>query len=155
MFFQVSTAGGFAVFFAAFAASFVGASEPKDSASVAAAIDRSLFGESVNSAAPLTDDSTFLRRVMFDIVGRPATPGEITAFGLNPSESRRTELVGELLKSSEYGENWSRYWRDAIFRRATNMRAGIVRPAFGDWMTSQLNEGTVFTVNLPLPAVAA
>lgn len=75
MSFRFGTAGVFAGLVAAFTASFVDASEPKDSASVAAAIDRSLFGESVDSAAPLTDDSTFLRRVMFDIVGRPATPG--------------------------------------------------------------------------------
>lgn len=141
MSFRFSTAGVWAGLFAALATSFVGASELKDSASVAAAIDRSLFAESVDAAAPPADDSTYLRRVMFDIVGRPATPGEITAFGLNPSESRRTDLVDELLKSSQYGENWSRYWRDAIFFRATNIRAGIVRPAFGDWMTSQLNEG--------------
>lgn len=141
MSFRFSRSGVLAGLVAAVAASIVGAAEPKDSATVAAAIDRSLFADAVDSAVPLADDSTFLRRVMFDIVGRPATPGEITAFGLNPSESRRADLVDELLKSSEYGENWSRYWRDAIFRRATNMRAGIVRPAFGDWMTGQLNEG--------------
>ena len=140
MSFRFSTARIFAGLTATFLTSFLVAAEPKDAGSVAAAIDRSLFGESVDSAVPLADDSTYLRRVMFDIVGRPATPGEITAFGLNPSESRRTDVVGDLLKSPEYGENWSRYWRDAIFRRATNMRAGIVRPAFGDWMTSQLNE---------------
>ena len=136
MSFRFSTSGVLAWLVAAVAASFAGAAEPKDSATVAAATDRSLFADTVDSAAPLTDDSTFLRRVMFDIVGRPATPGEITAFGLNPSESRRADLVAELLKSSEYGENWSRYWRDAIFRRATNMRAGIVRPAFGDFSLS-------------------
>ena len=107
----------------------------------AAAVDRSLWGDEAVALVPAADDATFLRRIMFDIVGRPATPGEITAFGLDPSEDRRPELVNSLLNSADYGLNWSRYWRDAIFRRATNMRAGIVRPAFGDWMATQLNEG--------------
>ncbi len=115
------------------------AAAPPTAESVASAVDTSLWGDSITSAVPPADDSTFLRRVMFDIVGRPATPGEITAFGLNPSETRRTDIVDSLLSSTEYGENWSRYWRDAIFLRATNMRAGIVRPAFGDWMASELN----------------
>lgn len=141
MSFRNNIAQLFMACFASMVAAVCVAAGPPDSVSVAAAIDQGLFGDSVDAEAPLADDSTFLRRVMFDIVGRPATPGEITAFGLNPSESRRTDLVDELLKSADYGENWSRYWRDAIFRRATNMRAGIVRRAFGEWMASQLNEG--------------
>ena len=104
MSFRISIARLFAGLAASLVSSFVGAAEPKDAGSVAAAIDRSLFGESVDSAVPLADDSTYLRRVMFDIVGRPATPGEITAFGLNPSESRRTDVVNDLLKSQEYGD---------------------------------------------------
>lgn len=114
---------------------------PPDPKTVAAAVDKSLWGDTVDSAVPPCDDAMYLRRVMFDIVGRPATPGEITAFGLNPSELRRSEIVETLLKSEEYGQNWSRYWRDAIFRRATNQRAGIVRPAFGEWMAKELNGG--------------
>ena len=114
-------------------------SAPPSSLEVARSVDKSLWGDAIESSVPLADDATFLRRVMFDIVGRPATPGEITSFGLNPSENRRTEMIADLLKSPEYGQNWSRYWRDAIFRRATNMRAGIVRPAFGDWMADELN----------------
>lgn len=114
---------------------------PPSSKDVAAAVDRSLFGDAIDSTVPLSDDPTFLRRIMLDVIGRPATPGEITSFGLNPADDRRTEVVQSLLASEEYGNNWSRYWRDAIFRRATNMRAGIVRPAFGDWMSAELNAG--------------
>ncbi len=120
--------------------SFLAASPPSPS-ETAAAVDNSLWGDAIDETVPVCDDATFLRRVMLDIAGRPATPGEITAFGLNPSESRRSEVASELLQSPDYGLNWSRYWRDAIFLRATNMRAGIVRPAFGDWMAAQLNEG--------------
>ena len=111
------------------------------SESVAKSVDHSLWGDAIEASVPLCDDATFLRRIMFDVVGRPATPGEITAFGLNPDDNRRAEVIERLLQSDDYGQNWSHYWRDAIFRRATNMRAGIVRPAFGDWMAAQLNDG--------------
>ena len=120
------------------AASLTAAAAPPDSATTAAAIDASLFGSNATAPSPC-DDATFLRRAMFDLVGRPATPGEITAFGLDPSENRRTETISALLSSAEYGQNWSHYWRDAIFRRATNMRAGLVRGEFEVWMASQLN----------------
>jgi hypothetical protein len=111
------------------------------SESVAQAVDRSLWGDAIEASVPPCDDATFLRRIMFDVVGRPAAPGEITAFGLNPDDNRRADMIERLLQSGDYGQNWSHYWRDAIFRRATNMRAGIVRPAFGDWMAEQLNDG--------------
>ena len=107
----------------------------------AAAVDISLWGDAPENVIKLADDATYLRRTMFAIVGRPATPGELTAFGLDPSADRRSTKVDELLASKAYGENWSHYWRDVIFLRATNIRAGIVRPAFDEWMTSQLNDG--------------
>lgn len=109
---------------------------------IAAAVDKSLWSEDIEDRVPLCDDSTWLRRVMLDIVGRTATPGEITAFGLDPSETRREDLVKTLLQSPDYGKNWAGYWRDAIFLRATNQRAPIVRAAFVEWMTGKLNEGT-------------
>lgn len=114
---------------------------PPASQQTASAVDASLWGDASENAIQLADDATYLRRIMFDIVGRPATPSELTAFGLDPSEERRASKVDELLASNAYGENWSHYWRDVIFLRATNIRAGIVRPAFDEWMASQLNAG--------------
>lgn len=114
---------------------------PPDAQQTAVAIDVSLWGEGPEKTISLADDATYLRRIMFDIVGRPATPGELTGFGLDPSEDRRATMVDRLLSTDAYGENWSHYWRDVIFLRATNMRANIVRPAFVEWMASQLNTG--------------
>lgn len=112
---------------------------PPDETATAAAVDAALWGSDTTAIPESADDAVWLRRVMLDIVGRPATPAEITAFGLDPDPSRKTKLVDELLDSEAYGQNWTFYWRDAIFRRATNMRAGLVRPAFTDWMAEQLN----------------
>ncbi|MCX7385805.1 MAG: DUF1549 domain-containing protein [Planctomycetota bacterium] len=114
---------------------------PPSSQQTAEALDISLWGAGLEHPLSHADDATYLRRIMFDIVGRPATRGELTAFGLDPAEDRRATMVDALLSTDAYGENWSTYWRDVIFLRATNIRANIVRPAFGTWMASQLNAG--------------
>ncbi|MEZ6043206.1 MAG: DUF1549 domain-containing protein, partial [Planctomycetaceae bacterium] len=117
-------------------------STDEDRFSVAAVANRTdaHIGLPESSADP-ADDYTFLRRVYLDVVGRPATPAEITAFGFDPDPDKRDRLVERLLKSNEYSANWTRYWRDTIFSRATNVRAGLVRPAFAQWMNDQLSEG--------------
>lgn len=109
-----------------------------DSVQMAAAVDRSVLAELTPQTLSTTDDATFLRRISLDIAGRPATPGEITRFGLDPASDKRTRIVSDLLAGEEYAATWSRYWQEAMFRRATNVRAGIVRPAFHDWLTDQL-----------------
>ena len=116
------------------------------STSVAAQVDRSIFDELGVHALPVADDYTFLRRVYFDVVGRPATPAEITRFGLDPSADKRERVVEELLQSGDYALNWTRYWRDAIFTRATNVRSGLVRAPFAEWMTGKLTEGAGWDV---------
>ncbi len=103
-------------------------------------IDRLILAGSEESHISVVDDAAFLRRISLDLAGRPPTPGEITCFGLNPSPSRRSDTVHQLLGSEDYAANWSRYWRDAIFLRATNVRAGLVRPAFEEWMADNLRE---------------
>lgn len=115
--------------------------EPAPSATyMASRIDQLILDEEQNTELPHIDDAAFLRRISLDILGRPATPGEITRFGLDPGSDKRSEMVARLLESPEYGENWARYWRDAILMRATNVRSVIVRRAFEDWMAQSLND---------------
>ncbi len=115
------------------------AAEPSTS-TTAAEIDRLILAKSDEGLFRATDDATFLRRVSFDLIGRPPTPAEITRFGLNPATDKRSATVNQLLETSEYADNWSHYWRDAIFRRATNVRSNLVRPAFETWMADNLIE---------------
>ena len=102
-------------------------------------VDELILAEEPSQTRELIDDATFLRRVSLDLVGKPATPGEITRFGLDPSSNKRQAAVARLLSSSEYGENWARYWRDAILLRSTNVRSMIVRQPFEEWMADNLN----------------
>jgi len=121
-------------------ASVVNAADAPSSAKTAAEIDRLILNDTAAHSLQPVDDATFLRRVSLDLVGRPPTSGEITAFGLSPSVSKRSDVVQKLLASDDYAANWSRYWRDAIFRPATNVRAAFVRPAFEEWMADNLSE---------------
>lgn len=86
------------------------------------------------------DENTLLRRLYFDLVGRPPRPSEITRFGLDPSTDKQEHLIDELLKSDDYGRNFTHYWRDSLFRRATNARANIAQAPFEEWMQSNLTE---------------
>lgn len=110
------------------------------SVQTAAEVDRLIFAAEQVQNVEVIDDATFLRRVTLDLTGKPATPGEITRFGLIPSREKRRAAVDRLLASTEYGDNWARYWRDAILLRSTNVRSQLVRRPFEQWMADSFNE---------------
>ncbi|MBT6483384.1 MAG: DUF1549 domain-containing protein [Planctomycetaceae bacterium] len=121
------------------------AAEVKSTAAtdVAAEIDRLLSGQlekSGTSLADSTSDEDFLRRATLDLAGTLPSPAEITLFSLNPDSNKRAKLVDQLLSEGDFAQNWSRYWRDVIFSRATDMRARLAQPAFEQWMTRQLQQ---------------
>lgn len=108
--------------------------------SKAVEVDRLILAASEEKSFGSTDDATFLRRLSLDLIGRPPSVSEITRFGLDPSPNKRRVAVDRLLESPQYATNWSQYWRDTIFRRATNVRSNLVRPAFESWMAECLSE---------------
>ena len=122
-----------------------GETESPDAVRTAADVDRLLNAEferqGVEVAPPVSDED-FLRRVSFDLAGKLPTAREVTLFGLNPDSQKRQRVVEQLLNSSEYAENWSRYWRDVVFSRATNQRANLAQAAFTEWMESELAQNT-------------
>src|SRR5580704_15617654 len=115
----------------------------KNSAAVAAAVDRLILdnlNETGTAPAPRTSDEDFLRRVHFDLAGMMPLPREVTMFGLDPDPDKRMKVVDRLLSSEDYARNWSAYWRDVIFLRATDMRARAMEGAFEKWMADQIRE---------------
>jgi hypothetical protein len=98
--------------------------------------------------APLAGDETFLRRVTLDLVGRPPSPAEITAFALDRSADKRSAQVERLLAQAGFGRNWARYWRDVIFYRRSDERALIAAPGAEDYLTERFN------ANAPWDAIA-
>jgi hypothetical protein len=108
---------------------------------VAGEVDR-LLQQHLNAesatVAPLTNDEDFLRRISLDLAGTLPTPGEVTAFGLDPRPDKRSRQIDRLLNSAKYSELWASYWTDVIFLRATEQRSRLVQPAFQKWMQEQL-----------------
>ncbi|MBX9581719.1 MAG: DUF1549 domain-containing protein, partial [Gemmataceae bacterium] len=64
--------------------------------------------------APPADKRTLLRRVTYDLIGLPPTPGEIEAFLADDSPDAYEKVVNRLLASPHYGERWGRHWLDLV-----------------------------------------
>jgi hypothetical protein len=58
------------------------------------------------------DRRALIRRVTFDLVGRPPTPQEVAAFLADSTPNAYEKLVDRLLASPHYGERWGRHWLD-------------------------------------------
>ena len=115
---------------------------PLSPQSVAETVDRLIRSELTSSQveiAPRCVDEDFLRRVSFDLTGRPPLPQQVTLFGLNPDPNKRTAVIDQLLASPDFGRNWGGYYRDVIFMNVTNQRARLGYVAFEDWIAEQLN----------------
>jgi hypothetical protein len=72
---------------------------------------------------------TLIRRVSFDLIGRPPTPPEIDTFLADKSPDAYEVLVERLLASPQYGERWARHWLDlARYADSDGYRIDDYRP---------------------------
>ena len=62
--------------------------------------------------APSATPNTWLRRVMFNIIGLPPTLEELDHFANDRSPDAKSRVVDRLLASPHYGERWGRHWLD-------------------------------------------
>ncbi|MGI9470741.1 MAG: DUF1549 and DUF1553 domain-containing protein [Rubripirellula sp.] len=62
----------------------------------------------------IADDEVFLRRVYLDVAGRIPTLKESNDFLQSSSESRRQDLIDELLNSPDYVSNMYNFWADVL-----------------------------------------
>src|SRR5207247_1223741 len=66
-------------------------------------------------APALVDDRRFARRVFFDVIGLPPSPGELEDFVADRDSQKRERLVRRLLERREdYAEHWLSFWNDAL-----------------------------------------
>jgi hypothetical protein len=68
-------------------------------------------------------ESTFLRRVHLDIIGRLPTPKEAEEFLTDSQKDKRTRLIDNLLARREYADHWANKWADLL--RPNPYRVGI------------------------------
>jgi hypothetical protein len=86
--------------------------------------------------APLSSDSEFLRRVSLDLTGRIPTWERAESFLASNEPNKRLALVEELLKSDEYVDRWSLFYRDLfeITSRYYNYISPQGRNRFNDFL---------------------
>jgi hypothetical protein len=88
--------------------------------------------------APRTSDVEFVRRIYFDLIGRPPTPEQVHVFVRDRSKEKRAQLIDSLLHSPEYAHNWAKYWRDVIKFHSTSENPARVRfDALADWLAKE------------------
>ncbi len=70
--------------------------------------------------SPEADRRTLVRRLYFDLIGLPPTPGEMQAYLADSESDAYERLVNRLLASPRYGERWARHWLDVVRYSDTN-----------------------------------
>lgn len=70
-------------------------------------------------AAPLIDDTAYLRRVTIDLVGRIPTAAECRLYAADPAADRRRRLVRRLVASGRFADRWAVWLGDVVRVRAS------------------------------------
>ncbi|MEM7560976.1 MAG: DUF1549 domain-containing protein, partial [Planctomycetota bacterium] len=100
--------------------------------------------------APPADPYTLLRRLNFDLVGLPPTPGETKAFLRRwkvDAESAIEAKVDELLASPQYGERWARHWLDVARFAESSGKTNFSYPhawRYRDFVIDAFNKDTPY-----------
>jgi hypothetical protein len=93
--------------------------------------------------APEAGPSALLRRLSFDLIGLPPSPGEIDAFLNDRSADAYERVVERLLASPQYGVRWAQHWLDlARYADTDGFEFDQARPnawRYRDWVVGALN----------------
>ena len=93
--------------------------------------------------SPEADRPTLLRRLSFDLIGLPPTPGEVAAFEADRSPEAYERQVDRLLASPHYGERQAQHWLDlARYADTDGFEFDEARPdawRYRDWVVKALN----------------
>jgi hypothetical protein len=98
--------------------------------------------------SPEADPATLIRRLSFDLLGLPPTPGDVERFvkecsGGQSADAVWSKLVERFLASPHYGERWARHWLDTVrFAESHGFEHDELRPhswPYRDWVIDALN----------------
>jgi len=77
-------------------------------------IDAYLAERGAERPGPI-DDAAFMRRVYFDVIGLPPTPGELEAFVKDNAPDKRARMIDAVLAHDRaYAEHWLTFWNDLL-----------------------------------------
>lgn len=98
--------------------------------------------------SPEADRYTLIKRLYYDLVGLPPTPGEVDAFVNDTADDAYEQLVDRLLKSPHFGERWGRHWMDkARYADSDGYEKDRPRPnawRYRDWVIDAVNRDMPF-----------
>ena len=92
------------------------------------------------------DDSTFLRRVSLDIVGRLPTEEEAQAFLNNNDPGKRDAVIDVLLRSSGYADFFAGKWAMLLHNKRDLASDTVSNFAFHSWIRDSLLANTPYDV---------
>ncbi|MDP6795824.1 MAG: DUF1549 domain-containing protein [Verrucomicrobiota bacterium] len=104
-------------------------------------VDRFIFSKWKEVGMPpseVAEDSTYLRRVTLDIVGRMPTVAEVEAFLDDAAPDKRQRLVERLLRSEQYAEYFANKWSALLRNKRANGAQLRSTLAFYDWIKESL-----------------
>jgi hypothetical protein len=90
-------------------------------------------------AAPLCDDSEFIRRAYLDLVGAIPTADKVKEFLASTEAEKRTKLIDELLDSPQFGRHLAEIWEGMLLPRGSDNRK-VSRQPLLDWLARGFNE---------------
>lgn len=93
------------------------------------------------SAAPLADDSMFLRRVTLNLTGQIPTPVAVQSFLEDKSPTKREALIDRLLQSAKFVDYWTFQLAQQL-RLRTQPADRVGAKTYHSWLHDQLKQGT-------------
>lgn len=108
-------------------------------------------GRKLEPVAPASN-LALVRRIYFDLIGLPPTPGQVDAFHKAAEKDRQAavaNLTDQLLQSKHYGERWGRHWLDVARYAEDQAHTFGVKPRanahqYRDWVIQMFNEDLPF-----------
>lgn len=90
---------------------------------------RAKLAEQHLTPSPEADRRTLIRRLAFDLLGLPPSPGEVAAFVADSDPLAYEKLVDRYLASPHFGERSARFWLDAVrFAESDGFETNQPRP---------------------------
>ena len=125
--------------------------QPKKSGWATSDIDRFVLATlEAKGLAPSADAEPriLIRRLYFDLIGLPPTPGQVDEFVANPSHEMFLQIVDRLLGSDHFGERWGRHWLDVVrYAESTGMERNFTFPEawrYRDYVIEAFNSDKPF-----------
>lgn len=95
--------------------------------------------------APAASDEEFVRRLYLDLAGRIPATSETRNFLRQTSETRRADLIEQLLDGPAFVRHFTTLWRNALIPQAFNdIQSRTLIPGFESWLWTHFSQGTPY-----------